>query len=402
MSDSAADETILKQPFDRGVRVIALSLIDDAQKAADNLTAHAGELRNGSEEGDEALHDFRVAVRRLRSWLGAFKPWLKDDVSKKRRRGLSSAAEATRETRDATVHLEWLRKDRPALNGRQRVGQTWLMERFERQRSEGCDTALEAAAEFGAISPALARKLQFYRAPVRDADTSDRFGPVFADHLLAQSDKLRKRLGRVHEFTDASEAHRARIAAKNLRYVAEPIVKLVGNGDGIIETLKKLQDSLGDLHDVHVFADELVTATEKAAGSRARRVSEVVLANDDEESEADRVRRARARDPGPGLLGLARLLHERGMQLFGEIDRDWLQDGGESLFDQVGKFAAELTDRVPVESEMDVATSDTLEAQPAARDAVDREVKHDSGYADQSVAKSNGEKAYGDTKLTVG
>src|SRR5947209_17918526 len=111
MNERAADETILQQPFDRGVRLVALSLIDDAQKAADNLTEHAGDLRNGSAEGDEALHDFRVAVRRVRSWLGAFKPWLKNDVSRKKRRNLSRTAEATRETRDAAVHLEWLRKE---------------------------------------------------------------------------------------------------------------------------------------------------------------------------------------------------------------------------------------------------------------------------------------------------
>ena len=393
MNVSATDGTILQQPFDRGVRLVALSLIDDAQKAADNLTEHAADLRNGNAEGDEALHDLRVAVRRLRSWLGAFKPWLKKDVSRKRRRSLSSTAQGTRETRDAAVHLEWLRKERPALNGRQRVGQAWLTERFEREREEGCGAALTAAAEFGAIASALARKLTFYRAPVREPDTSDRFGTVFAEHLLAQSDKLRKRLGRVHEFTDVSEAHRARIAAKNLRYVAEPIAKLVGRGDEMIQRLKKLQDSLGELHDVHVFAEELVTATEKAAASRARRVSEVVLTADPDESEVDRVKRARARDPGPGLLGLARLLHERGVQLFAEIERDWLRDGGEPLFEQVEKFAGDVDQRVSVENETDAAPTDNLELPQRVEHVADREVTRDSDHARTGLAKSNGDKA---------
>jgi len=393
MNERAADETILQQPFDRGVRLVALSLIDDAQKAADNLTEHAGDLRNGSAEGDEALHDFRVAVRRVRSWLGAFKPWLKNDVSRKKRRNLSRTAEATRETRDAAVHLEWLRKERPVLNGRQRVGQSWLTDRFERQREEGCDTALTAAAEFSTLSSALTRKLSYYHAPVREADTSDRFGAVFEEHLTAQSDKLRKRLGRVHEFTDASEAHRARIAAKNLRYVAEPIVRLVGRGDEMIRALKKLQDSLGELHDVHVFAEELVAATEKAAGSRARRVSEVVLTADADESEVDRVRRARARDPGPGLLGLARLLHERGMQIFADIERDWLEDGGEALFEQVEKFAADLSERESVDREIEPVRTDSLESPRRAERILDREVPRASDYADTSLVKSNGDEA---------
>src|ERR1700741_4077863 len=181
MKEPAPSESILQQPFDRGVRLVALSLVDNAQKAADVLTEHSSDLRNGVHEGDEALHDFRVAVRRLRSWLGAFKPFLKNDVSRKRRRELEKSADATKETRDATVHLEWLRRDRPALNARQRVGQSWLMQRFETQRSEGCEAALTAALEFGAISSALTRKLSYYRAPVRAADASDLFGAVFAE-----------------------------------------------------------------------------------------------------------------------------------------------------------------------------------------------------------------------------
>src|SRR5205809_338781 len=135
--------------------------------------------------------------------------WLSDDLARKRRRRLSRIAEATRKARDAAVHLEWLGKERPALSARQRVGQTWLAERLEDERSDGCNEALEAAADFGSIASKLTRKLEFYRAAVREPDTSDRFGAVFAEHLLAESDKLRKRLGRVHEFTDVTEAHRA-------------------------------------------------------------------------------------------------------------------------------------------------------------------------------------------------
>lgn len=376
MKAATVEETIFREPFERGVRLVALSLIEDAQKAADNLTSHSGDLRNGTAEGDEALHDFRVAVRRLRSWIGAFRPWLSDDVSRKRRRNLSSVADATRKTRDAAVHLEWLRKERPALSARQRVGQSWLTEQFEDERSRGCDDALAAAADFASLASTLTRKLEFYRAPVRETEAVDRFGAIFAKQLLEQSGKLRKRLAKVHEFTDVSEAHRARIAAKNLRYVAEPVVKLVAGGGAMVQTLKTLQDSLGELHDVHVFAEELAGATEKAAASRARRVSEVLMTTDIEESEEDRVRRARARDPGPGLLGLARRLHDSGMQSFGEIDRDWLNDAGAEFFERAGKLAADLRDRATLGTEIEVPTVVTSGELPNwLKDVMDREVE---------------------------
>src|SRR5439155_11324774 len=303
MKSIVADETMLREPVERGVRLVAISLLDDAQQAGDKLTNLATELRDGVTAADDALHDFRVAVRRVRSWVRAFKPWLQDDMSRKRRRRLSGIAEATRAARDAAVHLEWLRKERPELTARQRVGQTWLSERLVAQRTEGADAAFEAAADFATMVPKLTRRLEFYRAAVSEPERAERFGAVFAERLVKESEELRERLTAVHRFTDIKEAHRARIGAKNLRYVAEPLAKLVGDGDAIIETLKTLQDCLGDLHDVHIFADELMAATRKAAAPRS------------------------------GLRGFARLLHERGMHAFAEIERDWLNDAGAAFFE---------------------------------------------------------------------
>jgi CYTH domain-containing protein/CHAD domain-containing protein len=277
-----------------------------------------------------------VSIRRVRSWLRAFKPWLSDDLRRKQRRLFSEIADSTRTARDTSVHLDWLRKERPALSVRQRVGQTWLSERLEGQRSGGINMALAAAADFAPAVPKLTRRLNSYRAPVRELDDTARFGAVVAERLLKESAELRTQLAAVQAFTDVEKAHRARIAAKSLRYVAEPVLDLIRDGGAMIATLKSLQDALGDVHDAHVFADELVIATESAAGSRARRVSEGGLADDKDESEDD---------PGPGLLALARLLHEQGTTAFGRIEREWLNDAGAPFFERVSWLAAELARR---------------------------------------------------------
>src|SRR5882672_10046430 len=342
MKSIVTDEAMLQEPVDRGVRMVAIALLDDAQKAAEKLTSLSKELRDGDTDGDEAVHDFRVAIRRLRSWMRAFKPWLRDDIRGKQRRRFSRIADATRAARDASVHLRWLRKERSALSARQRVGQTWLSERLEAQRSGGIDVALAAAADFAPAVPKITRRLDSYRAPVREADSTARFGAVLAERLLKESEQLRTQLAAVHSFTDVKQLHRARIAAKNLRYVTEPVSDLIRDGGATIETLKSLQDVLGDLHDVHVFADELVAATEGAAGSRARRVSEVVLADDKDDSEDDRVRRGGARDRGPRLLGLAPPLQQRGMRAYAKVESDCLNDAGAPFFERVSELAAEL------------------------------------------------------------
>jgi CHAD domain-containing protein len=97
----AAD--VLDLPAPHGTRLVALTLLDAAAAARRKL-----------DEGvdPEALHDFRVALRRLRSWLRAFRPHLKGSVRGKERRRLQALADATGASRDAEVHLEWLREQR--------------------------------------------------------------------------------------------------------------------------------------------------------------------------------------------------------------------------------------------------------------------------------------------------
>src|SRR5258705_13928839 len=153
MKSTEFDETILREPVDRGVRMVALSLIADAEKASEKLIGLSKQLRDGDAEGDEALHDFRVSIRRLRSWVKAFRPSVDDDVTRKWRRRLAKIADATRATRDGAVHLEWLRKERPALSARQRAGQKGVGDRLASARSDGGEDALGVAGGFAAVVP---------------------------------------------------------------------------------------------------------------------------------------------------------------------------------------------------------------------------------------------------------
>jgi hypothetical protein len=57
----------------------------------------------------EALHDFRVAIRRLRSCIRAYRTELQGSVSKQMQRRLRKLTLATNAGRDAEVHLNRLR-----------------------------------------------------------------------------------------------------------------------------------------------------------------------------------------------------------------------------------------------------------------------------------------------------
>src|SRR3954470_3479199 len=117
----------LRESTDRSVRLVALGHLADA-------TAAHSRLANQSD--DEALHDFRVALRRLRSWERAFRPYLRGDLSKKLRRRLRNVAGDTGASRDLEVHLSWLVEQRRSLGRRQRPGLSWILANLRQQKAE--------------------------------------------------------------------------------------------------------------------------------------------------------------------------------------------------------------------------------------------------------------------------
>ena len=107
----------------------------------------------------------------------------------------------------------------------------------------------------GACFAALTREPASVAAPV---PAREWILPV----LDARHQKLRKRAKHAHRLA-AAERHRARVAAKKLRYVAEFFVTMFPGkrADGYIAALSKLQSALGRLNDLEVankIVDELV------------------------------------------------------------------------------------------------------------------------------------------------
>src|SRR6266702_3511109 len=100
------EQELIDRSAEEGARVVALGLLSDADQAARAL-----ELQ----DDDEALHDFRVALRRLRSVLRAFRPWLAGTVRRKHEKRLKRLGRGTNAARDAEVQLAWLSSEREAL-----------------------------------------------------------------------------------------------------------------------------------------------------------------------------------------------------------------------------------------------------------------------------------------------
>jgi len=258
----------LALPAGRGARAVALRLLDEASAAAPRVAAG---------DDDEALHDFRVAVRRLRSWVRAFKDEFGDAVPKKARRRLKDLAQATNPARDRQVHREWLRQANAKSRGAQRAAAVWLARDFD--RGDADDRAKLAAAindEFPKVRDSLAKSLAkdfavADGAPAPFAVEPPTLGVAIAERVVPHAQALAEAASHIHSVADEAAAHAARIAAKQLRYLIEP-ARDVAEGAVLLKRLRGVQDALGDLHDAHVMVHELSALLMDGVESDARRV----------------------------------------------------------------------------------------------------------------------------------
>jgi CHAD domain-containing protein/CYTH domain-containing protein len=311
---------LLDLPAPQGARLVALERLDRLLDAR---------VRLGHAEDVEALHDFRVALRRLRSVLRAYREPLANSIGAGTFRRLRDLARATGESRDLEVHLAWLEAQRATLTPRLRIGLDAIRARLA-ERKATADTRLERA--IGGTFPHLAhrvrRRLARYDAPVLagPSHADPPFAAVMALGARRKIEELRLALDAVRSAADEADSHRARIVAKRLRYLLDPVSSLVPGAAELSTKLSELQDQLGVLHDAHVFAPELVAAASAAAGEHARRETLAVVAHGSPAGAAKRVHR---RDPQPGLLALGERVRVSGEAAFQRVHDAWL--GGRAV-----------------------------------------------------------------------
>ena len=265
----------------------------------------------------EALHDFRVALRRLRTWLRAFRPVLRDTVRGKTVRRLAGVADATGASRDLEVHIDWVNRARRQLKGEERKGATWLLKRLRDEKAT-CDAELRRVLDdaFDKTLRRVEKALSRYEARVEgELSYADVAGEIVERHLQSLASGMEAVTG----LGDRAQAHAARIATKRLRYILEIVAPADSDQARAIVTLKELQDRLGELHDAQTFGSELASLI-------AERVAENVSA-----AKAGPNGGSHAKpvvDPVPGLEALLRKLREREKESFRLVAPVWQAAAG--------------------------------------------------------------------------
>jgi CHAD domain-containing protein len=260
-------------------------------------------------------------------------------VRGKARRRLRRVARATNGGRDAEVQLEWLETQRPSLYSRHRPGAAWFRDRLREQKLRSDESLRdEVATDFEKVSARLQRALPCYELTHRvgDAAAPPRFADALATRVRAAATELSLRLAEVTGPAAADAAHEARIAAKRVRYLLEPVAPAVDGARDAVRRLKALQDALGELHDLDVVGEELAIAlgdfqrqqqTAEAASMDAASAEASPAEPAEPENERPHPtpipKAALERDPRPGLAGLARRARTRREALFAELSSTW-------------------------------------------------------------------------------
>lgn len=320
----------LAAPATDSVRLIAMDLLLQAAAA----------IRQLSDPPDpDALHDFRVALRRLRSTVRAYRPALADRVPRRLRRRLREIAAATNAGRDADVLLAWAKAKEAETDRTARAALVRLTLRLEERRREARHALVEdVARRFGKLERQLARRLS---VPGPAGETAPTLAELAAAAAQRHGTELREALGEVHSATDGAAAHRARIAAKRLRYLLEPLRGAVPGAPQVVKRLKRLQDEFGRFQDLRTLAEEARTAVVDEAAARAGRLFDRAL--DREGPAAPRPRRASY----AGLLAIAALVRAEQRGLFAEIERTWLGTNMAELCASIEEVVAALTRAAP-------------------------------------------------------
>ena len=290
MTEFAAD--LLEQPAVKAASVVALAHLDAAAAAATRMNDPADH---------EALHDFRVAIRRLRVTIRAY-PGVHESVAKKQRRRLRKLARATNTARDTEVQLMWFRTRLRRFSPPERQALAPLRARLRgRRRRIIARTQPELLRQFGKIERKLRRRL----VDARDSGAHEaQFRGIAAATLVQYANDLSSRLRILTPSSKTTAVHATRIAAKRLRYLLEPLRPAIADVQPIVDRLKTLQDLLGELTDGHTLDAVLQEAGDAAAAA-------------------------------------ANVLREESAALFTTLQEEWLQAGPE-LVRQIDLVAQQL------------------------------------------------------------
>lgn len=328
---SALPDDLLFRSDEEAARRLALKSLHAARSA---------ERRLDDRFDREALHDFRVSIRRLRSLLRAYRPQLETAIRAKDRKRLRAIQRATGGGREADVALEWLMKQQGDLAPEHLAGLNWLSALLlERRRKCAEDLDGKVRSEFRRMAEKLEERLAVMHSEhnLLAEEPHPTFARTLANLTEAYATELLVNLGEIASMEHAEQLHQSRIVAKRLRYLLEPVRAYAEGTQAVVKRSKRLQEVLGDLNDVHVLMQEIDQSFEASMRHKATRVRDSLRRGDFE-----RAKREASVSEWAGLVELYTRLEKERRELIVQIRDRWLGGALDNLVAKARDLAHDL------------------------------------------------------------
>lgn len=207
-----------------------------------------------ADRDEEAVHDMRVAARRMRSAFRLLRPYARKAL-KGLRKPLRDVAQQLGAVRDLDVLIKNARAyAEPLPPERQSAFERLIADWYERRQE----------AQRDVVSSLDAKRYRAWQARMNDflRAKADETGPRLCDEapplIWQQYAEVRRYESRVGDASLAT-LHELRIQCKRLRYTLEFFSDVLGDSTPrLIEALVAVQDQLGELHDADVARQRVV------------------------------------------------------------------------------------------------------------------------------------------------
>lgn len=221
-------------------------------------------------EDPEAVHQARVATRRLRSDLRTFRALVDEQWANELRDELRWLADVLGVVRDADVMLERLHAKAAMLRDLERDAAEHLLDDLRDHRARALDQLLAAlrSERYDALLDRLVAAAQRPRVllPVDDQDDLE----VLRGLVRRPWQQLVRTVEGLPRDPSDTQLHEVRIRVKRARYAAEAVEPAIGKpARSFARALVAVQDVLGEHQDAVVAAEWLRRAALDAPGDQA-------------------------------------------------------------------------------------------------------------------------------------
>ncbi|MGA7964519.1 MAG: CHAD domain-containing protein [Gammaproteobacteria bacterium] len=250
------------------------------EQAKNSLTR----MRHSSDP--HALHDFRVALRRLRAWLSSFKAVLA--VSGGTRDRLRRLSRRTNRARDAEAALAWLEKPGRDTDPHSSSALVTVQKELTKELDNTNKSLAEHAhTDWESVARRLGKELS---DRATDADDAMAFGGTWAQALeLALAEATDRRRAAAAE-ANSVQIHHYRIAVKRVHYLMEPLSGTLPEAARVLRQVKYSQDRAGKINDLHNMIAWLRRRAQEISAEQGTSAFELGIKGQEDEAQRISVR----------------------------------------------------------------------------------------------------------------